>query len=797
MAQELVVINDNEILDGIVFISAFMEDYGAIDVVDELHEDGFTDKIATVILPIQEKYPNAALKNDVKLEQGVTKSSVKKAILSYLEMRKPKAVLIIGKLKPFITNKRQLVYKDGSVTNIYSFSQGKQVAYDNELVYPFLQRYKEFAYHVSGLTPKLPQHQSITCVEQLATILKTTDLFACDIETNTLNMFKPDAYICGFSFIPVFPDKDNTLGYYINFNVVENADEFIDCLYYNLLADDTKKTIWHGGQYDALFIEKAWGFKVNIYYDTMVAHHLIHEYFQSQSLKKLANIHFLSPAWEQGISDFFLANKIKKQDYNYAMLPDHVIAPYASYDAVYTLWLYNYTKLALKKQELTDYFFKISMPLCNALVTIKNNGFSIDKGYIAAQTHGLKTKITKCLSRIHAHSSVKEFNELALEKANKAIQSYKRLPNKQRQEQIIEDHKFNSASSAHLKLLVFDLLNIDGDQVGLDVNKTGYSLDKKNLLKLKGYGQIFDDIIEFRTISKQYGTYIKPVLSKWVQEDGLIHPSFLQANASFGWSETDSGGTVTGRLSSQQPNGQNLDAIIKKGIVSRYTDGVIVEFDYSQIELRMLGILTKEQFIIDAYAVDNIDLHQKLADMLGIPRQSAKRFWFALIYGSGAKLLAAWTELPLAEVKSVLKRLWVKFPKTQEFIDTMTTELFKDKYVKSLWGRRRHLLNITSSEQMLSSKSKRQAFNFLVQSAAADVTNQSIINVNNYLIQNRCMSKIVLTVHDSIILDVHPEEYDIILYEIKDIMEDFNLSLPIKVDCSVGYNWFDKEQITL
>lgn len=452
--------------------------------------------------------------------------------------------------------------------------------------------------------------------------------------------------------------------------------------------------------------------------------------------------------------------------------------------------LKKYAEGKLKEFNMTRLFYKLEMPLLEVLADMELNGIGADKNKLA----DLDKKIGK---------RVRELTEKIYKEAGEV---------------------FNINSPKQLGNILFNRLKIitpaggrlngstSSPQIGstkLATNKirktpTGaISTNFETLIALKNEHKIIALILEYRELFKLQSTYIKP-FQDLIEKDGRIHTTYLQT------------GTVTGRLSSENPNMQNIPAGTKwsdefKRCFEAKKGYEFVSFDYSQIELRVLASLSGDPKMIDAFKKD-LDIHKMTAAQVNnVPlekvtpemRSFAKTLNFGVVYGMGFIAFAKSSGLSAAEAKKFIAEYFSDFKEIKKWQEGVKAEARKNCFVSNLNGRRRWLLNIVSSSQFLASQSEREAINMPVQSLAADILKISMVKVAEYLKEKGWYGedvRLLLTIHDELLFEVKSDIIKKVKADIAGIMENAfsskggsasggKLLVPLKVPVKAGKNW--------
>ncbi|MCH8518214.1 hypothetical protein LAT59_00410 [Candidatus Gracilibacteria bacterium] len=320
--------------------------------------------------------------------------------------------------------------------------------------------------------------------------------------------------------------------------------------------------------------------------------------------------------------------------------------------------------------------------------------------------------------------------------------------------------------------------------------KTGYSVDSEVLEELAKKYPIAALISKHRHYSKLLSTYVIGLLEV-ADEDDRIHTSFNQTV------------TATGRLSSTNPNLQNIphgDDVageIRKAFIPYREEDMLVAFDYSQIEVRLLALMSGDENLLGAFR-DMRDIHQVTAEFIfkkntisSTERKFAKAVNFGVIYGISPFGLSKMLDIPQKDSRHYIDTFYASYPKVREFYDTLLEKARKTGYVETLFGRRRYTPSINDRNKMIASGAEREAINMPIQGSNADIIKLAMLQIQEYLDKNNCKSVMLLQVHDELIFNIVPEEKETLLVEIPRIMENIipNSSIHLKADAVMGKSW--------
>ena len=347
--------------------------------------------------------------------------------------------------------------------------------------------------------------------------------------------------------------------------------------------------------------------------------------------------------------------------------------------------------------------------------------------------------------------------------------------------------KFNISSPKQLGEVLFVNLGLPSGKK----NKTGYSTDVKVLEKLAVNYPIAEKILEYRALTKLNSTYIEG-LENYILEDGKIHTIYKQTL------------TRTGRLSSIEPNLQNIPVREEMGRKIRKAfvpvNDLLLSADYSQIELRILAHISKCPGLIEAFK-NEIDIHTKVAsDIYSIPtsgvtktmRRTAKAVIFGIVYGISGFGLGENLHISKSEADEFIKKYFELYPEVKKYTEDVVKFAHENGYVTTLFGRKRVIDEIKNPNYIIKSTGERMAMNTPIQGTSADIMKMAMIKVYNRFIKEGITSKILLQVHDEIIVDVKIDELEIVKKIIKEEMENaYRLDVPLKVEIDTGINWYE------
>jgi DNA polymerase-1 len=349
--------------------------------------------------------------------------------------------------------------------------------------------------------------------------------------------------------------------------------------------------------------------------------------------------------------------------------------------------------------------------------------------------------------------------------------------------------EFNINSPKQLGQVLFEELNLPV----MKKTKTGYSTDVEVLEKLKNQHPVIQKIIEYRQLTKLNSTYVEGLLNVVDKDTGRVHSSFKQTIAS------------TGRISSTDPNLQNIPVKTDEGrelrkIFVHEDDYILIDADYSQIELRVLAHLSDDKNLIEAFRLGE-DIHTKTASQVfHVPKEEvtstmrgrAKAVNFGIVYGISDYGLSRDLDIPRKESKQYIENYLNFFSGVKKYMDDIIRKGKKDGYVETILGRRRYIPELSSRNFNIRAFGERLALNTPVQGTAADIIKKAMINVDHELRKRKMKSRLILQVHDELIVEAHKDEIEEVKRILKEEMENaVPLKVPVIVDLNIGETWYD------
>ena len=484
------------------------------------------------------------------------------------------------------------------------------------------------------------------------------------------------------------------------------------------------------------------------YFDTSVGGYILNPSRSSYEISDLAQ-EFL----EYEISN--LKDILKKEKCAVSALSEEKFAEIAREEIGAINALCEYEKKEAEAHKQSHLLYDIELPLIRVLASMEIEGFKVDREKLSEFSKYLSQNIDILEKQIYA----------------------------------IAGEEFNISSPKQLGVILFEKLNLPA----VKKTKTGYSTNAEVLEKLRGYNDIIEYILEYRMLTKLKSTYADGLLAV-IGSDGRIHSSFNQTV------------TVTGRISSTEPNLQNipqrkeLGREIRKMFVAKDDDYTLVDADYSQIELRVLAHIANDENMIEAFE-NNVDIHTATAkNIFGVDddeitpllRSKAKAINFGIVYGKGDFSLAQDLHVSRKEAKEYIDGYFKKYSGIKKYMDDIVKS-GKDKgYVETIFGRRRYLPELQSSNFMVRSSGERMALNTPIQGTAADIIKIAMVKVYNALKSENLKSKLILQVHDELIIETYLPETEKVKKLLKECMESAcDLKARLVAEVGEGKTWYD------
>jgi DNA polymerase-1 len=582
---------------------------------------------------------------------------------------------------------------------------------------------------------------------ELINRLKSAGVFALDTETTSKSPVA--ARLVGLSF-SMQADEAFYVPCAHDYPGVPKQLEFQDVLTLlkPLLEDPDIKKIGQNIKYDWLVLSRYGIELAGVVFDTMLASYLLNPSKRAHNLDQIA-LDFLD---HKTITYQDVAGKTST---SFAEVPLEKAAPYACEDADITLAAYNVLMKALEEAGLKGLLSEVEIPLVAVLKRMEKAGICVDKERLRVLSKTFEDQLVKLEQRIYA----------------------------------IAGEEFNIRSSQQLGRILFEKLKLPVQKKTR--KKTGFSTDVDVLTILSAQHELPDIILRHRTLAKLKSTYTDALLELINPETGRIHTSFNQTI------------TATGRLSSSNPNLQNIPIRTDEGLEIRRAfiprkGWRFVSADYSQIELRILTHYSNDQILIEAFKNDE-DIHTRTAtevfqvfpSMINDElRRQAKVINFGIVYGMSAYGLSKALNISRKMAKAYIDNYFARYQGVKEFMRRAIEDARRTKQTSTLLGRIRLLPEIDSANKAVREFAERTAINTPIQGTAADLIKVAMINVDAAFRERGLTAEMLLSVHDEIVFEVHPDELDLVINIVKEIMEGvWELKVPLKVNVASGENW--------
>ena len=567
-----------------------------------------------------------------------------------------------------------------------------------------------------------------------------------DTETTSLDALQAELVGIAFSW-------EKSKGYYLV--LPEDRTETLAILEpFKAFFEHTEiEKIGHNLKYD-LKVLKNYELNVNApLFDTMIAHYLVNPDMR-HNMDVLAETYLdYSP---QSITEL-----IGKKGVNQGSMRDVAVekqTEYAVEDADITFQLKDYFEKEMLAAQTMDLYKKVELPLVKVLTAMECEGINLDVPFLEELSKNLTVDIQKLEKTIFDAAG----------------------------------ETFNLASPKQLGPILFDKLKLVDKP---KKTKTGqYSTAEDVLSYLAKEHPIVSDILDWRSLKKLQNTYVDALPKEINPKTGRVHTIYNQAVA------------ATGRLSSNNPNLQNIPIRtargqqVRKAFVPRDDQHVLMAADYSQIELRIIAALSKDEGMLAAF-LNNEDIHQATAaKVFNVPleevtrtqRGNAKTVNFGIIYGVSAFGLSQQTDLNRTEAKELIDTYYATYPKLRNYIHEQVDFARDNGYVTTVLGRRRYLKDINSQNAVVRGAAERNAVNAPIQGSAADIIKLAMIAIQSKLESENWKAKMLLQVHDELVFDVPKEEVEALQKMVKNEMENaFSLDVPLVVDMGIGTNWLE------
>jgi DNA polymerase-1 len=570
-------------------------------------------------------------------------------------------------------------------------------------------------------------------------------------DTETTHVDANEAELVGLSF-----SYQHGEGYYIPFPADE--EQVLNILHHfkELFGDESKTWVGQNIKYDLLVL-KWYGIELKgKVFDTMLAHYVIEsEGRRNMDLLSAQYLGYLPVS----IKDLIGKKGQSQIQGNMRDIDVEKVKEYAVEDADITLQLKKIFAPFLKAKQVEKVFEEVETPLVKVLTDMEYEGVKVDMNFLNVYSKELETEAAKCEQSVFEQAGI----------------------------------KFNLASPKQLGEVLFNKMQLN---TGKKTKGGQHATGEDVLLKLAKENPIVEDILNFRELTKLKSTYVDALPQIINKRTQRVHTCYAQAIA------------VTGRLSSNNPNLQNIPIRtergreIRKAFIPRDSDHLIVSADYSQIELRIVAAISGDPAMCEAFKSKK-DIHNATAarvfnveedDVTKEMRYKAKSVNFGIIYGQGAFGLAENLGIPRSEAKEIIENYKKQFSNIQKYMDETINFCKTNGYVQTLMGRKRWLKDINSSNFTVRGYAERNAINSPIQGTAADMIKLAMIKIHNEFKKHNFKSKMIMQVHDELVFDAHKSEVEIIKPIIIDCMQNALLlpnDVPADAEIGAGENWLE------
>ncbi len=581
-------------------------------------------------------------------------------------------------------------------------------------------------------------------LKKLSELVKQKKGFSIDIETTSENPIEAEIVGCAVSVEPME-------AFYIHLYDGTLKDEFIRHFKEILESKDISK-YGQNLKYEMVVFKK-WGIEIpEVSFDTMVASYLLEPGQHAHKLKWIAE-KYLGETMKTYDEVTTVEEGSKKRQVAFYEIPLQKAAEYAGADAEVVQRLIPLLKKKLEEEELYELYEKIELPLVKVLAEMEYHGVLVDAERLRDLSKELAIRLEEQEERIYR----------------------------------IVGEPFNIQSPKQLSYILFEKLKLPP----IKKTKTGLSTDMLVLEELALHHPIAQEILAYRTLAKLKNTYVDKLPE-------LINPVTKRIHTSYNQTVT-----ATGRLSSSNPNLQNIPVRTEEGRRIREAfipaEGFkLLSADYSQIELRIFAHYSGDDGLIEAFERGE-DIHKRTAseifrvsydDVTPDMRRQAKTINFGIIYGMGPYKLSKTLGISQSEAKQIIERYFERYKGVKAFTENIVKEAGKKGYVKTLFGRKRWIPEIQSKNKTVAQQGERLAINTVIQGTAADIIKKAMVDIYEAFRREKLRSRLILQVHDELVFEVAEDELSIVPQLVKDLMERAcTLKVSLLVEFGFGDNW--------
>ncbi len=601
-----------------------------------------------------------------------------------------------------------------------------------------------------------PLELNLTIVDtaaKLAELVATLDVapgFTYDVETTGLNPMRVD--LVGVALAVGGPEAKDVRAYYVPVGHGEGTNlawSDVRTALQPAFADPQKAKVAHNAKYDLEVLQQQGLEARGLTFDTMIADYLVYSGRESHGLKALA--------WEllrYEMTEIKALIGSGAKQITMAQVSVEKAAPYAAADVAVTTELRHVLGPKLAELGQEKLFHEVELPLVPVLIAMETHGVKLDVDYLKQLSDKLGERLAQAEKEIHAHAG----------------------------------GAFNINSPRQLGVVLFEKLQLPV----IKRTKTGPSTDAEVLEELSASHDIVRKILEYRQLGKLKSTYVDLLPTMVNPNTGRVHTNYNQTMA------------ATGRLSSQDPNLQNipirtdLGREIRRAFLPSRPDRVILAADYSQIELRILAHVSQDPTFLQAFKEDQ-DIHAvTAAEIFGVPlaevtsemRRRAKTTNFGIIYGQSDFGLSKKLGIPRKEAKEFIERFNARYPGIQHYMIRTLASARRNGYVETLSGRRRYIPELSAGNRQVRDFGERMAINAPIQGTAADIIKIAMVRLFPRL--TGLPAAMLLQVHDELVFEVDRDAVEPLQALVTEVMEGaFTLDVPLRVDAHAGPTWME------
>ena len=690
----------------------------------------------------------------------------------YKELEEGKAETIKGKTREKMLENKELAFLSKTLGTINleapieeSIKDLEVKEWDKQKVYEDFKKLKFNRYIERFKLNELGTSSELKTEENIEEQFEIKQMNLKEIK-NVINKIKENKEIIYY----FDKEKDEQIGDIINKKIISVSILLDNIVYYSnvekeelqelqeIFEDEEIKKISYKLKEDYVILKEHGITMKNIYFDMEIAAYLLNPTTNQYRIKDLIN-QYVGVDVDEYLQGKGISNNQNKQINLFDTAQDTSIDEAKKEENSFIVFqmekLKNILNSKLEEVNQLELFKNIEMPLVEVLAKMQYNGMYLDKEELIAFGEELKKQLEVLTKEIYS----------------------------------LAGEEFNINSTQQLGTILFEKLKLTTSKK----TKKGYSTDVDALEKIKNEHPIVEKVLEYRSLMKLNSTYVEGMLPYVNKKTNRIHSYFHQTV------------TATGRISSTEPNLQNIPTRIELGKrlrkVFKPKEGYIfIDADYSQIELRVLAHISQDEHMLQAFK-DGEDIHKQAASkVLGIPieevtkeqRSSAKAVNFGIVYGISDFGLAEQLGISRKKAKEYIEQYLEKYSGIKNFMSDIVENAKEQGYVETLFHRRRYISELKSNNYMVREFGKRVAMNTPIQGTAADIMKIAMVNLNEELDKSKIDAKIILQVHDELILEAKIEDKERAKELLKKCMENaISLSVPLEVEVSEASNWYE------